>query len=94
LEETSFEWDDRKNFENGLKHHVGFEEAQYAFADPRRIILCDVTHSTKNEERYFCVGMIPRGIVTVRFVLRPAGIRIVGAGFWRKGKTIYESENR
>ncbi|MEI6747001.1 MAG: hypothetical protein WCL34_13640 [Methylococcaceae bacterium] len=32
-------------------------------------------------------------ILTVRFTYRHNRIRIIGAGYWRKGKKIYEKEN-
>ena len=32
-------------------------------------------------------------MLTVRFTYRTSKIRIIGAGFWRKGKNIYEKEN-
>ena len=31
-------------------------------------------------------------IITVRFVYRERKIRIIGAGYWRKGKEYYEKE--
>lgn len=31
--------------------------------------------------------------LTVRFTYRGSVIRIFGAGYWRKGKVIYEREN-
>lgn len=34
------------------------------------------------------------GILTVRFTYRGSVIRIFGAGYWRKGKAIYEHENQ
>jgi hypothetical protein len=34
------------------------------------------------------------GVLTVRFTYRGAIIRIYGAGFWRKGRKIYEDQNR
>ena len=34
-----------------------------------------------------------KGIATVRFTYRDKVIRIFGAGYWRKGKQIYEQEN-
>jgi uncharacterized protein len=45
------------------------------------------------EQRYFCIGRTGDGIMTVRFTLRANRIRIFGAGYWRKGKVIYEEEN-
>ena len=87
-----FEWDARKDLENQRKHGVSFELAQYAFADPDRVIAGDVTHST-DEQRYFCFGRIGNDILSVRFTYRENVIRIFGAGYWRKGKKIYEQEN-
>lgn len=88
-----FEWDEVKDRINKEKHGVSFKLAQYAFADPNRVILADISHSTENEQRYFCVGQVGEGILTVRFTYRHGRIRIFGAGYWRKGKQIYEQEN-
>lgn len=88
-----FEWDERKNRENHAKHGVPFEEAQYAFADPNRVIAEDVSHS-KKEKRYYCFGRVEEGIMTVRFTYRGNVIRIFGAGYWRRGREIYEKENK
>lgn len=88
----SFEWDENKNLENISKHGVSFSEAQRAFLDENRVIVEDLDHG-KNEERWFCFGMVPEGILTVRFTFRGNTIRIYGAGFWRKGRKIYEEEN-
>jgi len=63
---SNFEWDESKNQENQDKHHISFEVAQYAFADPNRIILEDVAHSNK-EKRFYCIGKVEDGIVTARF---------------------------
>ncbi len=82
---VSFEWDDSKNKVNQKKHSISFEEAQYAFTDSRRIIAKDLEHS-QNEERYYCFGKIDDNVITVRFVYRNNKIRIIGAGYWRKGK--------
>ena len=90
---TTFEWDENKNRLNQKKHDISFEEAQYAFSDSKRIIAKDLEHS-KSEERYYCFGKISENIVTVRFTYRNNKIRIIGAGYWRKGKQIYEKENK
>lgn len=89
----SFEWDAEKDFINQVKHGVGFAEAQYAFADSKRVIAKDIAHS-KSEQRYFCFGRFGDGILTVRFTYRQGVIRIFGAGYWRKGKRIYEQKNQ
>ena len=90
---STFEWDENKNKINLKKHGISFDEAQYAFIDSRRIIARDLEHS-EIEERYYCFGKIDTNIVTVRFVYRNNKIRIIGAGYWRKGKQIYEKENK
>lgn len=89
----SFEWDDKKDRENHSKHGVSFKTAQYAFSDPRRIVAEDLEHS-EGERRFYCFGLVGEGILTVRFTHRKDRIRIFGAGYWRKGKGIYEKENK
>jgi len=91
--EPSFEWDAAKNQANRLKHGVSFAGAQAAFFDPDRVIAEDLGHSGA-EPRYFCFGMVAGGVMTVRFTFRAGRIRIFGAGYWRKGKRIYEQQNR
>ncbi len=91
---TNFEWDPEKDQSNQNKHGISFILAQYAFADPNRVILEDVTHSTEYEKRYYCLGKVGRGILTVRFTYREHRIRIFGAGYWRKGRRIYEEQNQ
>ncbi len=91
LKHVSFEWNVNKNLENQLKHGVSFEEAQWAFTDINRVIIEDLDHST-SERRYFCLGKVARGILTVRFTYRANTIRIYGAGYWRKGRRRYEDE--
>lgn len=88
-----FDWDERKDADNQTKHGIPFALAQYAFADPKRVIAEDAAHSAK-EQRYFCFGQVGEGILTVRFTYRGRIIRIFGAGYWRKGKAIYERENQ
>jgi uncharacterized protein len=46
------------------------------------------------EKRFYCVGRVFNGIMTVRFTYRNNKIRIIGAGYWRKGKKIYEKESK
>ena len=75
--------------ENQRKHGVSFVKAQYACADPHRVIARDITHSTAREQRFFCFGDLGDGIVTVRFNYRKDVICIFGAGYRRKGKRIY-----
>jgi len=92
-DEPSFEWDDAKDRLNRVKHGVSFALAQTAFFDPGRVIAEDLEHSG-HEPRYFCFGRVGGGVMTVRFTYRADRIRIFGAGYWRKGKRIYEQQNR
>jgi uncharacterized protein len=93
IPESSFEWDEEKNLTNQGKHVVSFAEAQLAFLDPMRVIAKDLLHSHE-EFRFFCIGKVNEGILTVRFTYRGGKIRIIGAGYWRKGKVTYEETNR
>ena len=93
MDSMQFEWYSRKDLENQRKHGIPFELAQYAFADPGRVIAEDLSHS-REEKRYFCFGTVGDGVMTVRFTVRGSAIRIFGAGYWRKGKKIYEEENK
>jgi uncharacterized protein len=90
----SFEWDPRKDRANQAKHGVSFADAQGAFLDSRRILAEDLKHSTTKEKRHFCFGEHGAGVMTVRFTYRDNVIRIFGAGYWAKGRDIYEQENQ
>jgi hypothetical protein len=94
MRESDFEWDESKNSANLKKHGVTFRNAQFAFLDRRRVIAKDHTHS-KKEQRYYCFESDREGtgILTVRFTYRNQRIRIIGAGYWRRGKKIYEQTN-
>jgi uncharacterized protein len=93
MAETRFEWDPDKDSVNWKKHGVPFHRAQYALPTPRRVIAKDLSHS-QSEDRFYCFGEVDGGILTVRFTYRASVIRIIGAGYWRKGKAIYERENQ
>jgi uncharacterized DUF497 family protein len=90
---SSFEWDPVKDAENRSKHHVSFEEAQLAFFDAGRVIARDSSHSG-SEERFYCFGQIGSRVLTVRFTYRRHVIRIIGAGYWRRGRKIYETHSQ
>lgn len=91
--QPSFDWDSDKDNLNQEKHGISFSLAQLAFFDKNRLILEDLEHS-ENEKRYYCLGMVAGGVMTVRFTWRKSKIRIFGAGYWRKGKKIYEEKNK
>ncbi len=93
MKKADFEWDDIKSELNYKKHRVSFYDAQYAFVDPDRVIAEDLDHS-QAEKRYYCFGNVENGIMTVRFTYRGNVIRIIGAGYWRKGRRIYEQAKK
>ncbi len=91
MAKARFEWDSRRDRENQKKHGVSFAKAQFAFADANRVIAEDLSHGS-GEKRYYCFGWVEGGVLTVRFTYRGEVIRIFGAGYWRKGKQIYEQK--
>jgi hypothetical protein len=93
MAEALFEWDAAKNQTNQQRHGVSFEEAQQAFLDPRRVIARDDNHS-QSESRFYCLGHVRERILTVRYTMREQRIRIIGAGYWRKGRKAYEEANQ
>ena len=93
VKKSTFEWGEEKDRENQKRHHVSFAEAQRAFLDPHRMIVEDVAHSSE-EDRFYCIGRVENDILTVRFTYRGNVIRIYGAGCWRKGRKLYEDQNK
>jgi uncharacterized DUF497 family protein len=90
---ASFEWDAAKDAANQRKHGVSFGEAQFAFLDAARVIAKDISHSG-TEERWYCFGVVADRVMTVRFTYRDGKIRIFGAGYWKKGRKIYEAQTQ
>lgn len=89
-----FERDSRKEAANVQQHGVRFTEALSAFEDPNCVVQLDVVHSTGTELRWWLLGLINGRVMTVRYTHRPGGtVRIIGAGWWRQGKKLYEEAN-
>ena len=55
-----FEWDEKKNQRNVLKHRVRFETAVLAFDDPYALTLPD--ESSADEERWIMYTISLRGV--------------------------------
>jgi uncharacterized protein len=91
--QSDFEWDSNKDELNKEKHGVSFSLAQLAFLDHNRVILKDLEHSD-DEKLFYCLGRVSNEVMTVRFTYRKNKIRIIGAGYWRKGKKIYDNQNK
>lgn len=90
--QSSFIWNPEKELVNIAKHGIDFATAAKAFNDPCRKIYTDSKHSNR-ENRFFCIGKVENRIVTVRFTYRQGKIRIIGAGYWRKGAKYYEKRD-
>lgn len=50
--------------------------------------------TVRSEDRVYCFGEIEGGILTVRVTYRASVIRLLGVDYWRKGKAVYEHENK
>ena len=79
---------------NKIKRSMGYPFLRPNMLSPiPRVIIEDLNHSEK-EERFFCLGKVKSGVMTVRFTERQGRIRIIGAGYWRKGRKIYDQKNQ
>jgi len=90
-QESDFVWDPDKERLNLFKHGVDFRTAAQVFRDPGRRIMIDEKHS-QQEPRLFCLGKVDNRVLTVRYTNDGHKIRIIGAGYWRKGKRLYDQE--
>lgn len=87
-----FECDPEKEAINLFKHGVDFTTVGSAFSDPCRVIALDRKHSVQ-ESRWQCIGHDGHGILTFTFTLRAGTVRVINAGYWRKGRKIYEKKS-
>ena len=77
---ADFEWDPRKAVANRRKHHVAFDEAVTAFADPLSVTVADPDHASPHEPRYILIGRSVRGqLLVVSHAERGTAIRIISA---------------
>ena len=59
-----FEWDDKKNVLNIMKHGIDFHEAVTVFLDEDGLIINDPEHSEK-EERFIIIGVSNKGNILI-----------------------------
>jgi len=90
---VKLEFDLGKEAANLAKHGVDFSTVLRVFEDPNRMIIPNQTHSL-DEPRFYAIGHDGRGILTVRFTIRGDALRVIGAGYWRKQKSVYENQNQ
>ena len=69
----------------------GFEQRLSADIASERVRLA---HASRVSRQRADKGKVDDGILTVRFTYRGETIRIIGAGYWRKGRRIYATENQ
>jgi len=90
---VKLEFDPAKEAANLAKHGVDFSTVLRVFEDPNRMIIPNQTHSL-DEPRFYAIGHDGRGILTVRFTIRGDALRVIGAGYWRKQKSVYENQKQ
>ncbi len=59
-----FEWDEKKNATNILKHNVSFNESALIFSDPNVLSIFDEENSDI-EDRWISLGRNPNGAIYV-----------------------------
>jgi len=93
MPEITFEWDEEKNKLNQKLHGIAFEDAQFVFNDPYKVILPDLYHSEK-EERWLAIGVVSRVLFVVFTERDENTIRIISARAGTKAeKRLYNDHN-
>ncbi len=78
VDEILFEWDERKNEKNIVKHGISFETAAYVFLDENLLDLYDEDHSDYGEDRYIAIGKV-EDVLYVVYTERGERIRLISA---------------
>jgi len=74
-----FEWDNKKNNKNKLKHKIDFADAIQIFFDEHRITMFDYRHDY-GENRYQVIGQSSQRILFVVYTERKGNtIRMISA---------------
>ena len=73
-----FEWDEKKNARNIIKHGISFKEAVMVFSDSMRIEEFDYYHNWI-EERWIITGLVGCNVIVVVCTYRGGKIRIISA---------------
>jgi uncharacterized DUF497 family protein len=74
------EWDPAKNRSNRRKHGIAFEEAKALFEGNADYLVIFDDENSDDEDRFFAIGPIVRGVITVVYVERGDDvIRIISA---------------
>ena len=84
-----FEYDKKKSIINQNKHGISFEEAQYLWNDPGRLV---IPAMTIDEPRYLLIGKIDNNYWSAIYTIRKQNIRLISVRRSRKNeKTLYNS---
>ena len=76
---VGFEWDDGNRDKNLKKHRVTNGECEEAFADRKRVVRSDTTHS-RSETRHYLIGKTNQGrLLFVSFTVRKDLVRVISA---------------
>lgn len=78
-----FEFDPNKSHINEKKHGIGFEEAQFLWRDPRRVI---VEARSESEPRFAIIAQLRGKIWTGIFTPRGDSVRIISVRRSRHGE--------
>ncbi len=78
IDNLSFEWDERKNKSNIIKHGISFETAAHVFFDEYLLEIYDEDHSDYNEDCYIAIGIVEQ-VLYVVYTDREENIRIISA---------------
>ena len=92
--DITFDWDEKKNRTNILKHGISFEEAKTVFYDNDAILFDDPDHSY-GEERFLIIGVSLSDkicIVSHCYRFNDAVIRIISARKATKNETMIYRE--
>lgn len=79
----TYEWDEKKNESNQLKHKIAFEDAVDVFNDENRIKFASIR---KGEQRYLTIGKAHQAMICVIYTIRDFQIRIISARRTRKSE--------
>ena len=86
-----FEWDEKKEIHNAIKHGLRFVEAVSVFGDPLAVTYGDPDRS-EDELRFITIGMtVKKRLVLVAHTNRSDTIRIINARVaTRRERALYE----
>jgi len=73
-----FEWDEKKNKSNKVKHKISFEDAKSVFDDKKRIQYLS-SQKAYGERRWRTVGSMLGILISVVYTVRRAVFRIISA---------------